>query len=74
MHGLLLDDLVAEVSGAAPLSDAGQTEGVTAGGQNTEPAVRRVRLLHHHLHADRTHLNNNNNGHCRRHNGNLISD
>lgn len=37
--GLLLDDLVAEGPGAAPLSDAGQTEGVTAGGQDTEPAV-----------------------------------
>lgn len=59
LNGLLLDDLVAEVPGAAPLSDAGQTEGVTAGGQNAEPAVRRIQLLHHQLHADGTHLKNN---------------
>lgn len=36
---LLLDDAVAEGPGAAPLSDAGQTEGVTAGGQDAKPAV-----------------------------------
>lgn len=35
----LLDDLVAEVPGAAPPTNAGQTEGVAAGGQNTKPAL-----------------------------------
>lgn len=58
---LLLDDLVAEGLGAAPLPDAGQTEGVTAGGQDTEPAVRRIGLLNHHLHTDGTYLNNRQN-------------
>lgn len=51
-----LDDLVGEVPGAAPLSDAGQTEGVTAGRQDAEPAVGRVRLLDHQLHTDGAHL------------------
>lgn len=58
---LLLDDLVAEGLGAAPLPNAGQTEGVTAGGQDTKPAVRRIGLLNHHLHTDGTYLNNRQN-------------
>lgn len=37
--GLLLNDVVAECLGASPLSDAGQTEGVTAGGQDAKPAL-----------------------------------
>lgn len=51
-----LDDLVAEGLGATPLADAGQAEGVTAGGQDTKPAVRRVHLLNHYLHTDGAHL------------------
>lgn len=56
LHPDLLDDLVAEVPGATPLPDAGQTKGVQARGQNTEPALRGVGLLEHHLHTDGAHL------------------
>lgn len=67
---VLLDDLVAEAPGAAPLSDAGQTEGVTARRQNPETAVRRVQLLDYHLHTDGAHLDNNGNRHRGCHHGN----
>lgn len=51
-----LDDLVLKLLGTAPLSDAAQTVGVAAAGQNAEAPVRGRGLLIHHLHADTAHL------------------
>lgn len=52
----LLDDLVVELLGAAPLADAAEAVGVAAGRQDAEAALRRAALLDHQLHADGAHL------------------